>query len=420
MANPPGAPRPQNDYVGLNLKSAETSTETSGNFKDMKVGKTDPKLNVSTAPRETSVPEKKSLMDRLVATRIIGRVIARVINWAIKHDLYSPKFPDRTTDSVQLLNQLNERAQGTHTERLDLSGLVLKGAKLGSLADLMPEGKAVISNVDFSGADLRGLDLSNVRFQDCNFSHADLAGCTFAQDSDQYHLVGCSFDHCKLQNVEMSGMKIKGCDFSHASMKACQLRECSFKECETDSRTSMNQATVIKCDLRGLPLNEVILLKSTVSETKVHALPLSGNMNGSILNKVAYDRATLPTGNPAIGVTFHNMSLKFNPKVELDNPSFIPFAKFSGCTFNNCEMAMNNMHYLVKGCKFHECPSVQLKPGSASQFEHNQFIRCKEFAGTNLQGVHIFDRNNFLDSGLNQRDTSKARYTGHNHFRSSS
>ncbi|MGE4263158.1 MAG: DUF2169 domain-containing protein [Desulfovibrio sp.] len=93
---------------------------------------------------------------------------------------------------------------------------------------------ATIKDLDFSGQDLSGLDLTKTRISKCLFKGANLAGARFEQAI------------------------VKGCDFSGADLTGVVLDRAVFKECVLDKaslRRATGEMTVIqKSSLKGTDL----------------------------------------------------------------------------------------------------------------------------------------------------------------------
>ncbi|CAM3603233.1 pentapeptide repeat-containing protein [Parendozoicomonas haliclonae] len=424
----PGGPKPSGPTsvqppVGTpeGSKTDGVESDKAGLFGNKTVKTASPTLNVSTAPVETARPQKKSLLERMVAVRFVGTIVKKIVDWAIKHDFYRPKFAEKPMGGDELVKQLQDRSSESNPVRLDLQGLKLQhGGDASSVkADLFQSATAqqplIVRNVDFSGADLSGLDLSNVQFQSCDFSHANLSGCKVSQSSDQYQWVGCSFDHANLESTSFSGAKIRNCDFSHASLKDSTLKDCHFKECGSDKKTSLEHVTISDSDMTGLPLAGVTMLSSHIANSKLESLQLSGSLNNSTLDNVSFTRYALPHEWAARGITFKNMDMAFNPAVDIYDPSSISFAKFSGCLFESCNVAMNNQHYLMNSCTFNDCPTLAMDPGFSTQVKYCRFNSCPDIQ-IQWGKLYEFSGNQFRDSSVKPEDIPQKRDFSNNAF----
>ena len=72
---------------------------------------------------------------------------------------------------------------------------------------------------DFSGRDLKGIDLSALNLTGDDFSHADLAGAHF----DRTTLRGTSFSHASLSGAQFTDAKLTGIDFNHANLSGANF-----------------------------------------------------------------------------------------------------------------------------------------------------------------------------------------------------
>ncbi len=153
---------------------------------------------------------------------------------------------------------------------------------------------ATIKELDFSGQDLSGLDLTKTRISKCLFKGTNLAGVRFEQSI------------------------VKGCDFSGADLTGVVLDRAVFKECTLD-KASLRQArgempVIQKSSLKGADLGGSDFAQLIVQQSVLEGLRLDqGSFRLSIFSEGD------ATGLSADGARFEKCVFK---KVALNKASF--------------------------------------------------------------------------------------------------
>lgn len=169
--------------------------------------------------------------------------------------------------------------------------LVLKAAKGEAGVDITG---ATLKDLDFSGQDLSGLDLSRARITKCLFKDAKLTGARFDQ------------------------AMLKGCDFTGADLSQTLLDRAVFQECALDKaslRQAKGEMTVIrKSGLKEADFSGAELTQAVVQQSKLEKLRLTG----AKLRLSVFDGGDA-TGLEADGARFEKCVFK---KVALNQASF--------------------------------------------------------------------------------------------------
>ena len=280
----------------------------------------------------TPIPENKPIKGR----RARSLSPARLINWikskAIQKGWITPKFAQNPIEAKALSKALDGHLNpaSAPATKLNLQGLGIRGTETSFLREILGAGRSatspvVISNVDLSGADLRGLNLNDIRFEGCIFDHARLDGV----EAHRSAFSDCSFKHANMEKGEFSQTAFSNCHLEHSHMKGISLTECSFARCHTDKNTDLSYAAMTDSNLEGFPLRGVNVQNSLFYRGKVDTLPLNEHWHGCKLVGVENRHAYAPTGTWGVtNLTFQDMTVKFAGKADTSSPAFIPSARF--------------------------------------------------------------------------------------------
>lgn len=247
---------------------------------------------------------------------------------------------------------------------------------------------ASIKELDFSGQDLSGLDLTKTRISKCLFKGTNLSGARFEQSIVQ----GCDFTGADLTGVVLDRAVFKECTLDKARLcgatgampvlQKSSLLEADFTDCE------LSQLIVQHCALGGVVLNRGRFLLSVFSDADATGLSAAGaRFEKCVFKKVKLDKAAFRgIGTDALllhgcvgqGVSFAGSELfKFRIAHESAFPglnltgvtwkqgycrkSDLTGADFQGselerCIFDSCAMASANLAKVrLKRCRFLKC-----------------------------------------------------------------
>lgn len=247
---------------------------------------------------------------------------------------------------------------------------------------------ASIKELDFSGQDLSGLDLTKTRITKCLFKGTNLTGARFEQSIVQ----GCDFTGADLTGVVLERAVFKECTLDKARLcgatgampvlQKSSLLEADFSDCE------LSQLIVQHCALEGAVLNRGRFLLSVFSDGDATGLSASGaRFEKCLFKQVKLDKAAfrdictdalLLHGCQGQGVSFAGSELfKFRIGHESAFPALnvtgvtwkqgycrksdLTGADFHGselerCIFDSCAMTRANLAKVrLKRCRFLKC-----------------------------------------------------------------
>ena len=149
----------------------------------------------------------------------------------------------------------------------DFSGYDLRGVDLRRSAILRP---------NFFRADLRKANLSHVTFISANFKEANLCGASFIGATAQFS----DFSDQDLRTVLLGGAELNGSDFSRANLSSIYLRETNF------SGSNLSEANLVNSNLTSANLNEANCERTVLTGANLEdALLVSTNFKNSILTE---------------------------------------------------------------------------------------------------------------------------------------
>jgi beta-lactamase regulating signal transducer with metallopeptidase domain len=108
----------------------------------------------------------------------------------------------------QMADQRRQLAESEHRQQSEVPA-----------GPLTRELVAACTGCDFSGRNLKGLNLSALNLTGDDFSHATLDGVNFGHAT----LRGCSFSHASLAGAQFTEAKLTGVDFNHANLNGANF-----------------------------------------------------------------------------------------------------------------------------------------------------------------------------------------------------
>ncbi|MFE1198212.1 pentapeptide repeat-containing protein [Streptomyces olivaceoviridis] len=204
--------------------------------------------------------------------------------------------------------------------RLDLRSIRLGGEESGQAAgiDVLPG--AILSDVDFSGAEAPGLRLVRARAVNCVFEKANLDGLE-ARATD---FVGCSFAGASLRGAQLSlplddrYSSYEDVDFSRVTLSGASCVDASFKRC-VFSRLKMGAmsfrgANFVDCSFSGV-LRKVVFSGDSLTGRELPGRVMQNvDFSNAVLRDVEFrgidlDGVSLPEGDPHILVKHYQCVL---------------------------------------------------------------------------------------------------------------
>lgn len=264
-------------------------------------------------------------------------------------------------------------------------------------------------NIDFSGAPLAGLNLSQIDFSGAVFSGVDLKDVDFSKSS----LQGAALDDCDLTGVRFSGTnlslarltraRVQGVvwdgalcgsvtfeeiDFRGHDLTGLQAPSASFRKCQmqetTLDRALLPMAEFPDCDLSGTKVRDAIL-----SGADLRGCPAAGmDFSRSHLEALRADDATTFEGS-----TFHEVS---------GTGLIIEGSNISGCDFLRSDLqGARFVGTVAAGARFEKCD-----------------LRKTAFDDADLTGARM-DFANAMQATFDRADCTDAILDGGNLFEAS-
>ena len=176
---------------------------------------------------------------------------------------------------------------------------------------------AACSACSFRNADLRGLDLHELRINADDFSGADMRGANLASARlSGVSLRGTNLDNADLRGTLLSGVELRGASFEGAQLEGIRMSGVSLR----------------RVNLRGTALRSVILNCSgcDLGGLDLHGQDLHGvSLSGADLNHADLRDANL-SGAHFMGVDLNGANLS---GADLSN------ARFDGCDLSNINLS---------------------------------------------------------------------------------
>ena len=159
----------------------------------------------------------------------------------------------RYTEDLRTLMETMERPESQH-DRVPL------------------EGKLILDNMDFRGADLSGMRFEQLLFDESDFTGANLTGTVFYKcgmrgtnvhraQADGAHFINVNFREAKFTETYAKGANFESCNMLHLDMQDCNFNYASFIGCDMrkvnlrDCR--IKHAIIENCKMRGAGLRDV-------------------------------------------------------------------------------------------------------------------------------------------------------------------
>ena len=146
--------------------------------------------------------------------------------------------------STEALNALIENNSKWENYRINHSGII--DLKLAELKDFDLEGR-ILSNCDFSGADLENANLDKCKINDSIFNNTCLEGaslvfCSLSSSAfDKANLKSIIARESSIDDINFINTNLKEADFSH-----CKLAKCNFSESKLDS-IKIDMSDIFSC-----------------------------------------------------------------------------------------------------------------------------------------------------------------------------
>ncbi|MFD7311016.1 pentapeptide repeat-containing protein [Promicromonospora sp. NPDC059942] len=175
-----------------------------------------------------------------------------------------PVLDQEDLTDVSMLQPENGRLSLFNYSGKDLRTLELSGAQFydGRISEVTAERMDVdqvrLSSVEFVGCDLATLTLSHSRLSRVRFANCRLLGARF----DDLVLEDVVFQDCKIDYATLSGVTAKGpvvfvgCSLIETELDGCDLSGVAFEDCVLRA-TSFQAGTYRSADLRGNNLSVI-------------------------------------------------------------------------------------------------------------------------------------------------------------------
>ncbi len=286
---------------------------------------------------------------------------------------------------------------------------------------------ADLAFVDFSGMDLRGLDLGNAYLEYANFTRADIRGVNFsgailahaifcdtrAEGANFHkanvgatHIENSVFDDCNFEGTTLSRARIIKSRFGRAKLSAspATFLDATF-ECADFSGAYLYQQTFLERDLRGCIFKGAYLAESFFVK--------------SCMDQADFSESTLDSVNfvdlSAIGTRFEN--------AHMHNVRFVGGCKLNGATLTHATITAANLRDVdAQGANFQhsvldgsDLSGIQLQNGllqkcSAVQTQFNKAnMDAACLQGANLYGAG-FMQARLVSTNMNESNLYSANF----------
>lgn len=133
-------------------------------------------------------------------------------------------------------------------QHLQDANLIGEHRSLGAVIKALETGTSMI------GADLRGLDLQEVKFKGRDLSYVDFSGCTLTRTIFiRANLRGCTFS-----GTSFSGVNFQNANLARANFQGCNLKNAFFESANLQ-RADFKDANLVGADFYGADLREADL-----------------------------------------------------------------------------------------------------------------------------------------------------------------
>ncbi len=204
--------------------------------------------------------------------------------------IYSGKLAAIDLSRTNLGSTFTNAAFNLNLDRVNLAGIVLRGANLnsGSLPGSSWRGKgedghwdtsddaiADLTDAQMKAANLTGANLSRVPMNRINLMRANLNSANLAHASlndanlSSSQLVGANLQNAILTNASLTGANLGAANLSHANLYTARLSRVSALD------TKLQSANLIKSDWQGADLSGADLSSTNLSNADLSATRLS-------------------------------------------------------------------------------------------------------------------------------------------------
>lgn len=206
-------------------------------------------------------------------------------------------------ENIIAAHKLWIKSNGKKGTPADLSGANLSGIDLSEVNLML----ARLAGVNFSGANLLLADLSQADLSGANLSGADLSGAD---------LLLADFSGADLSGADLSVADLSGANLSRANLQAASLPQtdlsgADFSEADL-SRTDLSGADLSKADLSKVNFSQAYAAKANFTQANLSGanfLLVSCNeaeFAGAVLDSITIDTLTMTQISPTVVRKFHD------------------------------------------------------------------------------------------------------------------
>ncbi len=331
--------------------------------------------NEIAAGRYTNKPAELALRtQQLQATE---QAIAKILQ------VYSGKLPAMDLSRVNL-NSTTNAGFNLALERVNLAGIVLKGANLNSASlpgsiwrdkgkdgqwDTSDDAIADLSDAQMKAANLTGANLSRVPMNRINLMRATLnqANLSNASLSDanlsSAQLVGANLQNAVLVNASLTGANLGAANLSDANLYTARLSRVSALGTKLQS-ANLAKSDWQGADLSGSDLSDTNLSNADLSMTRLSSTNLSGaqmqniNLRNADLRLADLRGANLAHADLQGAILFSAKQTQSDPQFIAAPPEYTSSALVKGVDFSQVKnLAPNQIAYICTAGGFHpRCP----------------------------------------------------------------
>lgn len=223
--------------------------------------------------------------------------------YAPETDLTEVEFPETpvlTEANFSGANLKMANLSGADLRRANLSGARLLGADLSGTA---------LENVDFSEAYLADADLSEAGL---NYSSSDMQ--LMSVEPSVERIVSADFSRAHLQDADLTKVFLPAADFSEARLGKANLAEANLREADVSNaglnEANLSNAGLDSADFSGAHVSEAVLSEGDFTDADFSGADLSEcKVVRATFEGANFQSATLPTGTQLAGADLTEANL---------------------------------------------------------------------------------------------------------------
>jgi len=334
----------------------------------------------------------------------------------------SEKKLAQTEDSLHQMYLMSVQAQGPATRLTgDLAEIIRSRAQI-----TMSRG-GNFSGLDFTGADLSGMNLRGANFSKALLESANLSGCQLDGTNFSHAMLAradiskTSLRDAVLDNASLSLAQCRDSDFSGASLNSVQLQETLLKNCIFDHAKLLDlvlyQVYISRCRFHHARIENTTLMELTAPEldfTQAHLIKVA--FIKCTLAQAMFDHALLDScswvDSSVEGVRFQAANLR--------SCAFAAQSLLTGADFRDATLTQCNLRQMpLNGASFHQAKldNSDLSEANCQRADMSKINAIGSlFIRTDLRGANL-NNSNLMSALMQKSNFSGADLRSANLFR---